>query len=137
MSKKPFALSVKIAIRDDNGRCLLLKRSMSSKWNKGKWDFPGGKIDAGEDFEQALLREVAEEAGLEISLERVAGSAEFETPTKKIAYIILEGRVASDQVQLSSEHDEHIWVELSDLGKMDLCEQFHSFAEFYSSSAVD
>lgn len=60
MSKKPFALSVKVVIRDGNGRCLLLKRSMSSKWNKAKCDFPGGKVDPGEDFEQAMLCEVAE-----------------------------------------------------------------------------
>jgi len=138
MAKKPFALSVKIVIRDGNGRCLLLKRSMSSKWNKGKWDFPGGKVDPGEDFEQALLREVAEETGLEISLERVAGSAESETPIKRIAYIILEGRVVQGQVKLSSEHDEPIWVEPRDLGKMeDLCEQFRPFAEAYSSSAAE
>ena len=31
MKEKPFGLSIKIVLKDDNGRCLLLKRSMSSK----------------------------------------------------------------------------------------------------------
>ena len=41
--------------------CLLLKRSRSPKGNPGKWRFPGGKIDPGESFDEALLREVAKE----------------------------------------------------------------------------
>lgn len=56
MSYKPFALSAKVVIRDKEGRCLLLKRSMSSKGNPGKWDLPGGKVDAGQNLEQELLR---------------------------------------------------------------------------------
>lgn len=43
MSHKPFALSAKVVVRDEEGRCLLLKRSMSSKGNPGKWDLPGGR----------------------------------------------------------------------------------------------
>ena len=53
MARVPFALSVKILVRDDEGRCLLLRRSPSSKNNGGKWDLPGGKVDAGETFEEA------------------------------------------------------------------------------------
>lgn len=137
MSKKPFALSVKVVIRNVEGHCLLLKRSMSSKWNKGKWDLPGGKVDPGEDFEKALLREVAEETGLQISLERVVGSAESETPIRKIAYIFLEGRVVQDQVRLSSEHDDYTWIRQDELSKMNLCKQFLTFAEAYSNSATE
>ena len=56
MLGKPLKLSVKIVVRDDAGRCLLLRRSLSSKGNPGKWDFPGGKIDPGESFDEALVR---------------------------------------------------------------------------------
>ena len=69
---KPFKLSVKVVIRDTEGRCLLLKRSRGARGNPGKWDLPGGKIEAGEDFESAVGREVAEETGLTIALDRVA-----------------------------------------------------------------
>jgi len=51
MPYKPFALSAKVIVLDGEGRCLLLKRSMISKGNPGKWDLPGGKVDAGEDLE--------------------------------------------------------------------------------------
>lgn len=132
MSPKPFALSVKVLIRDDDGRCLLLRRSSSSKNNAGKWDMPGGKVDRGEDFEEALLREVSEETGLSIRLERLAGSAESATLTRNVVYLIMEGRVDGGQVRLSSEHDQHEWVDLKQLPMMDVCPQFKAFAAAYA-----
>lgn len=132
MLGKPIGLSVKMVVRDDAGRCLLLKRSMNSKGNPGKWEFPGGKIDPGESFDEALLREVVEETGLTISIQGVAGTAESELPTAKLVYLILEGRVESGQVRLSSEHDDYVWVDPRDLPTVDLAAQFRPFAEAYS-----
>jgi len=132
MSGKPLALSAKVVVRDKSGRCLLLKRSLSSKGNPGKWDLPGGKVDPGESFEQGVLREVAEETGLTISIQRVVGVAESESPTNKVVYLILEGRLESGQVQLSSEHDEYVWVNRWELPKMELADQFRAFAQTYS-----
>ena len=136
MLRKPLALSAKVVVRDESGCCLLLKRSINSKGNPGKWDLPGGKVDAGESFDQGLLREVAEETGLTISLQRVLGAAESESPTMKIVYLILEGRVESGQVCLSSEHDEYAWGDRRDLATMDLADQFRSFAQAYSQTDV-
>lgn len=134
MPDKPFALSVKVLIRDAEGRCLLLKRSMSSKGNPGKWDLPGGKVDAGENLETGLLREVAEETGLTISLQRVLGAAESEAPTKRVAYLIFQGRIESGQVHLSSEHEDFTWVHYRDLVKVDLAEQFRPLIAAYARS---
>lgn len=136
MLSKPFALSTKVIIRDLSDRCLLLKRSQSSKGNPGKWEFPGGKTELGERFDEALLREVAEETGLTISLLHVAGATESEMPTRIVAYLILEARLVSGQVQLSSEHDDFAWVTLQDLPTIDLAEQFRVFAQAYSKKDV-
>jgi 8-oxo-dGTP diphosphatase len=132
MSNKPFALSVKVIIRDADGRCLLLKRSTSSKGNPGKWDLPGGKVDAGENLEQGLLREVVEETGLTISLQRVLGAAESESLTKRVAYLIFEGRIESGRVRLSNEHEDFTWVDRQSLAKVEIAEQFRPFLKAYS-----
>ena len=134
MAGKPLVLSVKVVIRDASGRCLLLKRSLRSKGNPGKWDLPGGKVDPGENFTQGILREVAEETGLTISIQRVGGVAESESPTNNVVYLILEGRLESGQVQLSSEHDEYVWVNRWELPKMELADQFRAFAQAYSET---
>jgi 8-oxo-dGTP diphosphatase len=129
---KPFALSVKIIIKDDQGRSLLLKRSMDSKNNPGKWDFPGGKIDPGETFDQALQREVLEETGLSVKIERLVGSTQSESPTHRIIYLMLEGSAQSESVELSVEHDDFLWARPSDISSADLCEQFRPIIEnFY------
>jgi 8-oxo-dGTP diphosphatase len=118
-------------IRDETGRCLLLRRSLSSGGSPGKWEFPGGKVESGENFDVALLREVAEETGLTVSLEHVVGATEFELPGRKVAYLILTGRLECGQVRLSSEHMDYAWLAAEELSSMDLVEQFHPFARSY------
>ncbi len=132
MKTKPYAFSCKAVVRDHQGRCLLLRRSAESKNNAGKWEFPGGKADAGETLDEALLREVREETGLNVELVRVAGAAESDLPTRRVAYLIFEARAESADVTLSSEHDAFEWVERTRLAGMDMCRQFLPFAMDYA-----
>jgi 8-oxo-dGTP diphosphatase len=61
---------------DDARRVLLVKR----KWppNAGSWSVPGGRCLVGETPDQACIREVAEETGLQVRIQRRAGSVERE-----------------------------------------------------------
>jgi len=52
------------ALIDRDGRILLAKRP-AGKDHAGLWEFPGGKIESGETTEQALVRELREELGIE------------------------------------------------------------------------
>lgn len=133
---KPFTLSAKAVIRDEEGRCLILKRSRTSRGNPGRWDFPGGKVETGERFEESLAREIREETGLEVSIGRVVGHAQSESPDAKIAYIILEARSKAGTVTLSEEHEEYRWIDVASLGSVDLCPQFTEFANYYASSST-
>lgn len=56
-------------IEDNSGRILLQKRSPTEEI----WGFPGGAIELGESAEEALIREVREETGLNISVEALLG----------------------------------------------------------------
>ncbi len=43
---------------------VLIAQRPPGKWQAGLWEFPGGKIDAGEAAEDAMIRELAEEIGI-------------------------------------------------------------------------
>ncbi len=62
--KKPIVLVVACALVDADRRVLIAQRP-EGKSLAGLWEFPGGKVEPGETPEQALLRELDEELGVE------------------------------------------------------------------------
>ena len=59
-------LVVAVALVDIEGRVLLARRP-EGKHMAGLWEFPGGKVDAGEMPEAALIRELREELGIDVT----------------------------------------------------------------------
>ncbi len=74
-----------LCIIEDNGR-ILLKRATRGV-SKGKWNFPGGKIDDGETSEQSTAREVLEETGLAIDGLDSLGRLEFYDGTEPFFFV--------------------------------------------------
>lgn len=64
-------VAVGILIRPDDGHFLLTSRP-PGKVYAGYWEFPGGKLEAGESVEQALARELQEELGLRVAPAAIA-----------------------------------------------------------------
>ena len=56
---------------ESDGRILLVRRNHDPMY--GRWSFPSGYVDAGEVVEQAAAREVLEETGVEVRIERLLG----------------------------------------------------------------
>ena len=59
------------AIIPEKGRVLVAKRHPSSRFEPGKWEFPGGKLEFGERPEECLKRELREELGIDVKVERL------------------------------------------------------------------
>ena len=55
-----------MALVDADGRVLLAHRPPGRQW-PGLWEFPGGKVEPGETPEAALIRELAEELGIDVA----------------------------------------------------------------------
>jgi 8-oxo-dGTP diphosphatase len=66
LAPKPVLLVVAVALVDTDGRVLLTQRPEGKKL-AGMWEFPGGKVEANETPEAALIRELHEELHLDIS----------------------------------------------------------------------
>ena len=66
MTSSTLVLVAAAALVDGDGRVLLAQRP-AGKSMAGLWEFPGGKIEAGELPEAALIRELREELGIEVA----------------------------------------------------------------------
>ena len=63
---RPIVLVAACALLNEEGKVLIAKRPPGRPL-AGLWEFPGGKVDLGEDPETALIRELLEELGIEIA----------------------------------------------------------------------
>jgi 8-oxo-dGTP diphosphatase len=66
MTAKPMLLVAAAALIDADGRVLICQRP-EGKQLAGLWEFPGGKVEAGETPEACLIRELQEELGIKVT----------------------------------------------------------------------
>lgn len=91
---RPAAVAVTLATDDRGTDCVLLtRRAANLRAHAGQWAFPGGGIDDGEQPEQAALRELSEEVGLDLDDSSVLGRLD-DYPTRSgflIAPVVVWG----------------------------------------------
>ncbi|NTU73149.1 NUDIX domain-containing protein [Candidatus Roizmanbacteria bacterium] len=94
---------------------LTLKRSLTDVSRPGCWDLPGGNLSFGERHDEALIREIREETGLEASsFKPLTVSTNFDVQTKiYYLYIGYSCKALTEHLTLSSEHIAYQWVTLS------------------------
>ena len=85
---------------------------------KGGWEFPGGKIEAGETPEQALVREIKEELDTEIRVGRLIGTIEYDYPTFHLSMDCFWAEVVSGDLELK-EAEAAKWLTKDELDSVE------------------
>jgi 8-oxo-dGTP diphosphatase len=104
----------------ERGRLLVLRRAARMPYRAGHWDLPGGHLAPDESVEECLAREVAEETGLAIEIERGLGL--YKAPSQPYVQVLFACRPAQGRGEIVLRPDEHIesrWVTLAELERME------------------
>ena len=115
-------------------RVLLVRRRFDP--GRGKWSIPGGLVELGETVRDAALREVYEETGLNVRLDRLLGVVDYierdERGRVRFHYVLVdflayaEGR---EKVNPSDEFLEVRWVKASEVKRYDITDSLRSLLD--------
>ena len=113
------------------GKILLEKRKSAP--GKGKWSVPGGLVELGESIEQAVIREVREETGLDVAEPRLVDVVDDvsldEKGAVKYHFVIVDYvvKVVRGVPKAASDAEELEWVPFSEVEEYDLTRSFRAF----------
>ncbi len=108
-----FVTEVAAALIFRDGKILIARRHAKSHLG-GLWEFPGGKREAGETFEQCLVREIREELGVAISVCELFEDIEHAYPEKTVRLKFFLCKMAGGEPQALG-CAAFRWIEKSEL----------------------
>ena len=102
-----------------NRKVLIIKRSKYAGGSENEWEIPGGGLEFGEDLLQGLYREVREEVGLPIHVDRLLyAMTALLSPQRQIVGLTYLSHADTDKVTLSREHIDFLWASRKQLVEM-------------------
>ncbi|WP_200956694.1 (deoxy)nucleoside triphosphate pyrophosphohydrolase [Tsuneonella troitsensis] len=109
---------VAAAIAISGGKVLVTKRA-GDQALAGMWEFPGGKLEPGEDVQSCIVRELREELGVCSTAGEVFMTSDYIYPGGAISLIAIEVALHSHCLALTV-HDEHAWIAPGELLSLNL-----------------
>ncbi|MCE0484917.1 MAG: 8-oxo-dGTP diphosphatase MutT [Methylacidiphilales bacterium] len=114
MTHPPIDVVAGVIRREDG--CLLITQRFPDDTLGGYWEFPGGKVDPGEDLVTALRRELREEVGLDTEIGAEIHRIVHAYPDRDVRLHFFDARIISGEPQ-KLEVADFRWVTLDDLMK--------------------
>ena len=118
-TNKPTRIIAKTAVFNENGQILVLVRSETDRRRPGGLDFPGGKIDPGEDILAGAVREIQEEAGFTVDPNDLtvlfANTSAPDDEGVIVTRLFCATTVDNPEITLSFEHSDYKWASLDEV----------------------
>ncbi|GAB3581918.1 (deoxy)nucleoside triphosphate pyrophosphohydrolase [Leifsonia lichenia] len=113
---EPLEVVAAVVVRD--GRVLACRRA-PGKDAAGLWEFPGGKVEAGETPETALVREIREELGVGIRVGGLIDRSVTQSGGLSIDLACYRAELTDDVPSHSTDHDALLWVRTTELAALE------------------
>jgi 8-oxo-dGTP diphosphatase len=118
--EKAYGLTIRSVIKNNEGEILVLRRHPKSKTNPHKWELPGGKIEKGEFFDEALIREIKEETALDVKVGDFCEAVQDDYPHKRTVQLIMYSKDITGEVKISDEHDDWMWASINEIKSLEI-----------------
>ena len=115
-------------VKNAEGRILICRRKGELE---GLWEFPGGKREKGETFQQCLERELMEELELAVEAGDTLGSVLRRDGEKTIWLVFVSGTVKAESELALHVHGKAAWVLPEEMGSYEFCPADASFLKSY------
>lgn len=112
-------LRVVAALIFDEDRLLICKRP-NSKALSHLWEFPGGKVEAGESDETALIRECVEELDVELEVLEFFDEINHDYDEFSVNIKFYKCKIKNGELK-NKEHEDMKWIKAADIFKYDFC----------------
>ena len=112
-SKRVPTRTIAVGIVRKNGRLLITRRQLDGLLG-GLWEFPGGKLEKGEDSPAACIREIREETGIHVKIDSFLTRIKHAYTHFKIEMDVFYCHYVSGEIALNGPID-HKWVQISEI----------------------
>jgi mutator protein MutT len=136
-----FVIEVSAGLVFRDGKLLITQRHADAHLG-GLWEFPGGKREANETFEQCLARELREELGIDVEVRELVESLTHAYPEKTVLLKFFRCRWKANEPQAIGCPDLR-WVTAAELGNYEfpaadarLLQRLRSSPELWTSEAL-
>lgn len=99
---------------------MLVCRRTRPDYLAGMWEFPGGKVEPGEDDRACLARELHEELGIEAEVGDHVETELHHYEAISVELVAYEARWIAGELRLQAEHDQFRWVAPEELLSLSL-----------------
>ena len=117
--KKAYGLTVRGIIKD-NDKILLVKRHPKSRTDPEMWELPGGKVEKGEFFADALVREIKEETNLDVKVGDFCDAVQNDYMHKRTVQIMMYFDNVEGEIKISDEHTDWMWASLDEIQTLEI-----------------
>lgn len=109
--EESFVVAVAAVIVRADGRVLAMQRSARKDAGAGLWETVSGRVAPDEPLEEAMLREIREETGLEVRLTpRPVDAYVARRGARPMCVVVYRADHVAGEVARSDEHDDHAWL---------------------------